>query len=498
MLAYSLQGTISGPSQAEYLDVVTLSATPKYGYHFVQWSDGDMTNPRTVVLTQDTAFTAEFAKNTYIVQLSCDETVGQVSGSGSYEYLDTVELNVSLIYGYHFVQWSDGNTENPRTIVLTQDTTLTAELVKNIYTITDNSDAIQGYIEGAGKHEYLDSITLTAIPNYGYHFVQWSDGNTENTQTLVLTQDTTFTAEFAIDKIGTCGKDSALNWSYEDKSKTLTITGEGELTENYTFGVEAPTQMKTLIISNDVTSIGDSAFYGMTTINHLTIGGNVASIGNYAFAECKNFDDITCHAQTVPTINATTFANVGNKQYIYLYVPEDRERAYKRDVNWGQFDVQIQKAETTTTDGNVQITPSDNTAEITWPSVDNAETYEIVITKDGEVVCTLIFNANGQLAGIAFAPGRNDVSHTQQAQTAGFKFTVTGLNSGTNYGYVIDSKNSNGVTIDSKSGSFTTTGGEQALEEIGTPSTIHKILRDGQILILRGDKTYTLTGQEVR
>jgi hypothetical protein len=29
-----------------------------------------------------------------------------------------------------------------------------------------------------------------------------------------------------------------------------------------------------------------------------------------------------------------------------------------------------------------------------------------------------------------------------------------------------------------------------------TPST--KLLRDGQVLILRGDKTYTLTGQEVK
>lgn len=339
---------------------------------------------------------------------------------------------------------------------------------------------------------------LVAVPDYGYHFTQWSDGNTENPRTIVLTQDTTFAAEFAVDKSGVCGKDSALNWAYEDKAKTLTITGGGELTENYTFGVEAPAQMKTLIIGNDVTFIGDSAFYGMTTINHLTIGGNVASIGNYAFAECKNFDDITCHTQTVPTINATTFANVGNKQYIYLYVPEDRERAYKRDTWWGQFDVQIQKAETTTTDGDVKVTPTDNTAEITWPAVNGAETYDIEITKDGEVICVLTFNANGQLVGIAFAPSRHNTNHAQQAQTAGFKFTVTGLTGNTTYNYAVASKDNTGNTIDTKSGSFTTTGGEQGLDDINANIKAHKLLRDGQILILRGEKVYTLQGQEVK
>ena len=35
---------------------------------------------------------------------------------------------------YHFVAWSDGNTTNPRTITLTQDTTLTANFERAVYT----------------------------------------------------------------------------------------------------------------------------------------------------------------------------------------------------------------------------------------------------------------------------------------------------------------------------------------------------------------------------
>ena len=165
-------------------------------------------------------------------------------------------------------------------------------------------------------------VLLTAVPNDGYHFTQWSDGITDNPRSVIfLTSDTTFTAEFATDKSGTCGKDNALTWSYEEQSKTLTITGNGELTDNYTFGLDAPMQMKTLIIGDGVTAIGDRTFYETKTLNHLFIGANVASIGDYTFAECKNFDDITCYATTVPTVNATTFENVGNKKFIYLYSP---------------------------------------------------------------------------------------------------------------------------------------------------------------------------------
>ena len=47
---------------------VTCTVTPNDGYHFVQWSDGVTTNPRTIFLTQDTVLSAAFAINTYMVR----------------------------------------------------------------------------------------------------------------------------------------------------------------------------------------------------------------------------------------------------------------------------------------------------------------------------------------------------------------------------------------------------------------------------------------------
>ena len=150
---------------------------------------------------------------------------------------------------------------------------------------------------------------------------------------------------------------------------------------------------------------------------------------------------------------------------------------------------------TETTD--IQVTPSDNSVEVVWPSLANASMYELVIKdKNSNVICTLIFNADGQLTQIAFnAPARNNAP--QQTQSAGFSFVVTGLDSGTSYELTMISKDSNGATLQSSTISFTTTG-STSIENTMSQQQNAKIIQNGQILILRGDKIYTLQGQEVR
>ena len=73
-------------------------------------------------------------------------------------------------------------------------------LDSNIYKKIDISvnDSSFGNINiSNGYYCINDSITITATPNKGFHFTQWSDGHTENPRTIVITQNTTFTAEFA-------------------------------------------------------------------------------------------------------------------------------------------------------------------------------------------------------------------------------------------------------------------------------------------------------------
>ena len=60
-----------------------------------------------------------------------------------------------------------------------------------------NSD--QGTVVGSGKYSHGENVTIEAVAKEGYHFVRWSDGNTNATRTIAVTEDITLTAEFEID-----------------------------------------------------------------------------------------------------------------------------------------------------------------------------------------------------------------------------------------------------------------------------------------------------------
>lgn len=57
---------------------------------------------------------------------SNDSVIGMVLGSGRYPALTSAEATALPALGYSFLHWSDGVTDNPRQIEMTQDTTLTA------------------------------------------------------------------------------------------------------------------------------------------------------------------------------------------------------------------------------------------------------------------------------------------------------------------------------------------------------------------------------------
>lgn len=230
----------------------------------------------------------------------------------------------------------------------------------------------------------------------------------------------------------------------------------------------------------------------------MSIGESVKTIGEQAFYNCANLETIFNYRPTPTNTYSNAFDGV-DKFECELYVLKNSVDMYKAAAVWRDFyyTYAIEAEEATVTTNDVTVEPQD----VTWPTSENAATYTIQITKDGVVFCTLIFNANGQLIGIAFAPSRDGQAHAPSAlMTAkGMQFTVTGLDSGTNYALTLQAKDSQETVLASYSSEFTTTGDAQSIEEVpGNNVQCTKVVRDGQIYILRGEKVYTLTGQEVR
>ena len=179
-------------------DSTIIRATPNRGYTFLNWSDGDTNNPRIITLTGDTTLIAYFEANNYTVTVtSANDSMGTVSGGGEYEFETEVTITATAEEGYHFVSWNDGDTNNPRIITLTGDTAFVAYFALNNYTVTViSANDSMGTVSGGGEYEVGTEITITAIPNEGYHFVTWNDGNTDNPRTITVTEDATYIASF--------------------------------------------------------------------------------------------------------------------------------------------------------------------------------------------------------------------------------------------------------------------------------------------------------------
>jgi hypothetical protein len=229
----TVMGTVTGGGNYNYLSETSLSATPNLGYHFVQWNDGITNNPRSITVTRDSLFTAQFASNTYQITVnSNDPSMGSAYGSGTYSYNTTITISATPVYGYHFVQWSDGNNDNPRTVTVLQASTYTAQFAINTYTITVNSSNPSiGSASGGGSYNYNTPISISATPNTGYHFTQWSDANTDNPRLITVTQNATYTAQFSVNTYAI-----TVN---SNNSTRGSVSGSGSYTYNTTATITA-------------------------------------------------------------------------------------------------------------------------------------------------------------------------------------------------------------------------------------------------------------------
>ncbi|MCX7001456.1 MAG: hypothetical protein NT106_14360, partial [Candidatus Sumerlaeota bacterium] len=131
-----------------------VTAVPDPGYHFVQWSDGSIDNPRMDTnVTADISITASFAINQYTVTFQIDGTPGATIDGVTTQTIshgdDCTSVTANAPAGYSFVKWtlvgSDYSTDNPLTVTnVTGNITLVALFAINQYTVTFQTDGTPG------------------------------------------------------------------------------------------------------------------------------------------------------------------------------------------------------------------------------------------------------------------------------------------------------------------------------------------------------------------
>ena len=183
-------GTVTTPGVGSFGpynsgQVVNLVATPNANYHFVNWTGntGTINNPNaassTITMNGNYSITANFAQDsgtTYTLTYTAGAN-GSISGTTPQTVVQggsgtpvTAVANPS----YHFVNWSDSSTANPRTDSnVTADISVTANFAQDSGTppsistgyaanITTNSAILQGNLTDKGS-----ASTVTVSFQYG-------------------------------------------------------------------------------------------------------------------------------------------------------------------------------------------------------------------------------------------------------------------------------------------------------------------------------------------
>jgi hypothetical protein len=178
----------------------------------------------------------------FILRIESDNTtMGSATGTGIYAANTNITISATANNGYHFATWSDGNTDNPRTLQLNSDSTITALFATNSFVITAiSSDESLGTVDGSGEYQYNQQAILTANAVEHYHFSRWDDGNTDNPRIITVTEDATYMADFAPNYYH-------INVTSNDESMGA-VYGEGEYAYNTIASISAYPNVKYVFV----------------------------------------------------------------------------------------------------------------------------------------------------------------------------------------------------------------------------------------------------------
>lgn len=169
---------------------VNVSAQPADGYLFDQWTlNGAMISTMpSFAYTMPAAnvnLKAHFVPKTYqVITHATPSQGGTTTGSGFYDFGQTVTVSATPATGFQFVQW-ESNGE----VVSTQpmysfmmpagDLDLWARFEPLTYELSlAASPPDGGDVSGAGTYFYSQPVTVLATSSTGYHFVHWTEGST--------------------------------------------------------------------------------------------------------------------------------------------------------------------------------------------------------------------------------------------------------------------------------------------------------------------------------
>ena len=196
-------GTVEGAGTYYENTECTLTATANHGYAFDKWSDNNTDNPRTVTVTGNATYTANFRQ---LTEHHCTYTPQQTNGtiavntpSGQLFAGDIVTLIATPAPGFCLDEWFVFTVNRERIPVVDNqfvmpdaEVTISATF-KSGYTITVANVANGTITASTTSAINGEAITLTATPNTGCVFSTWYVYKTGDPNTVVTVVNNGFT-----------------------------------------------------------------------------------------------------------------------------------------------------------------------------------------------------------------------------------------------------------------------------------------------------------------
>ena len=135
--------------------------------------------------------------NQYTLTVSAGDGGSVSTTGGTFSQGTQVSITATPNSGYSFVSWSNGSTNNPLNVTLNSNTSITANFeVIVTYTLSLMAGEGGSVSSEAGEYEEGSEVTITAIPDEGFRFDEWSNGNKDINYQFTITSDTILSASF--------------------------------------------------------------------------------------------------------------------------------------------------------------------------------------------------------------------------------------------------------------------------------------------------------------
>ena len=201
-------GNVEGGGSYIIGQQVTLQAIPEEDCYFDRWEDDEWLPATRQITVQDNAsYHAIFKRSfmQYKLQLSVNKPVLGTLDPEPDEYQITAGDDMTVyaqpdsINDARFVGWSDGNTDNPRVFAPTHHTRVQAIFETDLEASVNVEIEGEGQVTGDGDYHIGDTAVLRAVPDAGYRFAGWSDGETAAERSIVVEDSVWLTATFEED-----------------------------------------------------------------------------------------------------------------------------------------------------------------------------------------------------------------------------------------------------------------------------------------------------------